>query len=59
MANVNEQSVQLNENQAKIILQFLQRTQMQGSEMPAYVDVFNTLMSLTGEQGTEVSTAAE
>lgn len=32
--------------QAAAILQFLQRTQMQGAEMPAYVDIFNTLSGI-------------
>jgi len=29
--------------QAQGILDLLQRTQMSGAEMPAYVDIFNTL----------------
>lgn len=32
--------------QAAAILQFLQRTQMQGAEMPAYVDIYNTLSGI-------------
>ena len=59
MANTIDQTTQLNENQAKAILQFLQRTQMQGGEMPVYVDVYNTLMAIAGEQNTDVSTSAE
>lgn len=42
--------------QAAAILQFLQRTQMQGAEMPAYVDVFNALSAIVAAaqpQGTE------
>lgn len=33
----------LSPEQAQVILQFLQRAQLQGSEMAAYVDVFNAL----------------
>ncbi|WP_262694475.1 hypothetical protein [Kordiimonas aquimaris] len=33
----------LTSKQAQIILQFLQRTQLQGAEMAAYVDAFNAL----------------
>ncbi|MBL4791008.1 MAG: hypothetical protein JKY60_18825 [Kordiimonadaceae bacterium] len=36
--------------QAATILQFLQRTQMQGAEMPAYVDLFNTLSGIVGSE---------
>lgn len=32
--------------QASAILQLLQRTQMQGAEMPVYVDIFNTLSAI-------------
>ena len=42
------QNESLSNNQAKAILQFLQRTQMQGAEMPVYVDVFNTLSAIAG-----------
>ena len=58
MATPNENPATLNENQAKAILQFLQRTQMQGSEMPAYVDVFNTLMAIVGEAAPAAAPAA-
>lgn len=34
--------------QARVILQFMQRAQLQGAEMPAYVDVFNTLSGIAG-----------
>lgn len=36
----------LTSEQARVVLQFLQRTQLQGSEMAAYVDVFNALSSV-------------
>lgn len=48
MAKMTETSDTLTQDQAKIVLQFLQRTNLQGSEMPAYVDVFNVLTSLAG-----------
>lgn len=41
-----EQKPEINPQQASIILQLLQRAQMQGAEMPAYVDVFNTLSAI-------------
>lgn len=40
--------------QAAAILQFLQRTQMQGAEMPAYVDVFNTLSGIVASAPQEL-----
>ena len=52
MAKKTETSNSLTQDQAKIVLQFLQRTNLQGSEMPAYVDVFNVLTSLAGLSGT-------
>lgn len=36
----------LTADQAKATLQFLARTQMQGAEMPAYVDIFNVLTAI-------------
>lgn len=39
--------------QATAILQFLQRTQMQGAEMPVYVDVFNVLSSIAASASHE------
>lgn len=51
MAKTTEISDNLTKDQAKIVLQFLQRTNLQGSEMPAYVDVFNVLTSLAGLSG--------
>lgn len=42
------QTEQLTADQAKACLQFLQRTQMQGAEMPAYVSIFNSLSSIAG-----------
>lgn len=49
--------------QAAAILQFLQRTQMQGAEMPAYVDIFNTLSAIVAAapqelQGDDAAVAA-
>ena len=41
-----QQDLNVSSQQASAILQFLQRTQMQGAEMPAYVDVFNTLSAI-------------
>ncbi|MBL4837963.1 MAG: hypothetical protein JKY34_10340 [Kordiimonadaceae bacterium] len=41
-----QQDLNVSAQQASAILQFLQRTQMQGAEMPAYVDVFNTLSAI-------------
>ena len=40
----------LSAKQAQATLQFLQRTQMQGAEMPAYVDLFNTLTAIAGQE---------
>lgn len=48
MTNSQNQQSGVSVDQAKAILQFLQRTQMQGAEMPVYVDVFNTLSSIVG-----------
>ncbi len=50
MTNSQNQQNSVSVDQAKAILQFLQRTQMQGSEMPAYVDVFNTLSAIVGTE---------
>lgn len=36
----------LNAIQAKATLQFLARTQLQGAEMPAYVEIFNVLSAV-------------
>ena len=47
----------LTSKQAAIALQFLQRTQMQGAEMPAYVDLFNTLTALAGQEAETPCTA--
>jgi hypothetical protein len=50
---------EISAKQAAILLQFLQRTQMQGAEMPAYVDVFNSLSAIVaaanGEDGASLS----
>lgn len=48
MSEKNHTVASINEDQAKVILQFLQRTNLQGSEMPAYVGVFNTLTAIAG-----------
>lgn len=40
----------LSPEQAKVCLQFLQRTQMQGAEMPAYVSLFNSLTAIAGTE---------
>jgi len=37
---------EISAKQAAAVLQFLQRAQMQGAEMPVYVDVFNTLSGI-------------
>jgi len=37
---------EISAKQAATALQFLQRAQMQGAEMPAYVDVFNQLSAI-------------
>lgn len=39
-------SPNLSADQAKATLQFLARSQMQGAEMPVYVDIFNTLTAI-------------
>ncbi|MEX0299203.1 MAG: hypothetical protein AB3N28_09040 [Kordiimonas sp.] len=41
--------------QASAILQFLQRTQMQGAEMPAYVSIFNTLSAIVAAAPQELN----
>ncbi|MFC3051647.1 hypothetical protein [Kordiimonas pumila] len=41
----------LSAKQAKTIIQFLQRTQLQGAEMPAYVDAFNALSAIAASEG--------
>ncbi len=43
----------LNAKQAAATLQFLSRTQMQGAEMPAYVDIFNVLSAIVSAEGAE------
>lgn len=43
----------LNAKQAAATLQFLSRTQMQGAEMPAYVDIFNMLSAIVSAEGAE------
>ena len=45
-ATGDEPKGEISVKQAAAVLQFLQRTQMQGAEMPAYVDVFNTLSAI-------------
>ncbi|WP_417451287.1 hypothetical protein [Kordiimonas sp.] len=48
----------LSAKQVSIILQFLQRTQLQGTEVPAFIDVFNSLSAAakTGEAAPHVTT---
>ncbi len=48
MENHKNQKNSLTADHAKAILQFLQRTQMQGAEMPVYVDLFNVLSAIAG-----------
>ena len=48
----------LNAKQAKVILQFLQRTQLQGAEMPAYVDAFNCLSVIAQQDEAEAAVPA-
>ena len=52
-----EQQPGISAKQAAAILQFLQRTQMQGAEMPAYVDVFNTLSGIVSTAQGEAASA--
>lgn len=40
------QPTQLSADQAKACLQFLQRAQLQGAEMPAFVSIFNSLSAI-------------
>lgn len=49
MASKQKNAPSLSADQAKTILYFLQRASLQGSEMPAYIDVFNALSSIAGE----------
>ena len=44
--DIAEAKGEISAKQAAAILQFLQRAQMQGAEMPVYVDVFNTLSGI-------------
>ena len=41
--------------QAAALLQFMQRAQLQGAEMPAYVDVFNTLSKIVADAQAEAA----
>ncbi len=52
------QEITVTPKQAVAILQFLQRTQMQGAEMPAYVDIFNTLSAIAGKEEAALAEAA-
>ncbi len=54
-----EQNTEINPKQAAVILQLLQRTQMQGAEMPAYVDVFNTLSAIVATAPREMAETAQ
>lgn len=53
MANKQKNTPSLSADQAKTILYFLQRANLQGSEMPAYIDVFNALSSIAGESASK------
>ena len=47
MTSLNtENTAVLSADQARTVLQFLQRTPLQGAEMAAYVDVFNALSAV-------------
>lgn len=49
----------LNAKQAAATLQFLARTQMQGAEMPAYVDIFNVLSAIVSAEGAQAQNAVQ
>ncbi|WP_286828753.1 MULTISPECIES: hypothetical protein [Kordiimonas] len=49
----------LNAKQAAATLQFLSRTQMQGAEMPAYVDIFNVLSAIVSAEGAPAQDAEQ
>lgn len=53
-----EKETKVSPQQAAAILQFLQRTQMQGAEMPAYVDIFNTLSAIVAAAPTPMDGAS-
>lgn len=49
MANDANHSIPtVSSDQAKVILQFLQRTSLQGAETPAFADVVNILSAIAG-----------
>jgi len=48
---------QISAKHAAAILQFLQRTQLQGAEMPAYVEIFNILSGIVAAPQSDESTA--
>ncbi len=58
-ATTIDQNTEINPKQAAVILQLLQRTQMQGAEMPAYVDVFNTLSAIVATAPQEMAETAQ
>lgn len=53
MANKQKNTPSLSAEQAKTILYFLQRASLQGSEMPAYIEIFNALSSVAGESASK------
>lgn len=57
LQNVSEATGEITAKQAAAVLQFLQRTQMQGAEMPVYVDVFNTLSGIVAAAQSEAGAA--
>ena len=59
MESHNNPKISLSADQAKAILQFLHRTQMQGAEMPVYVDLFNTLSTIAGVSNAAADLSAD
>lgn len=55
----DETTGEITPKQAATILQFLQRTQLQGAEMPAYVDLFNTLSAIVAKAQGDTAAVAE
>lgn len=57
MSDQQTDTTTLSPKQAAATLQFLQRTQMQGAEMPVYVDIFNTLSAIVAAAPQEMATS--
>lgn len=55
MSDQKANNTVLSPKQAAATLQFLQRTQMQGAEMPVYVDIFNTLSAIVAAAPQEMA----